>query len=66
MEKEKLLKIVKNVNDTPNKDLLEAANDLYTEFEKTKQLIIDLTRHLDSVEVSYNKVNNELKNRQKK
>jgi len=62
MEKEKLLKIVKNVNDTPNKDLLEAANDLYTEFEKTKQLIIDLTRHLDSVEVSYNKVNNELKN----
>jgi len=66
MEKEKLLKIVKNVNDTPNKDLLEAANDLYTEFEKTKQLIIDLTRHLDSVEVSYNKVKNELKNRQKK
>jgi hypothetical protein len=66
MEKEKLLKIVKNVNDTPNKDLLEAANDLYSEFEKTKQLIIDLTRHLDSVEVSYNKVNNELKNRQKK
>jgi hypothetical protein len=66
MEKEKLIKIIENVVDTPNKDLAEAANDLFEEFNKTKETIIDLTRHLDSIENSYNKVNNELKNRYKK
>jgi argininosuccinate lyase len=63
MEKEKLLKIIKNIEDTPNKDLNEAALELYGEFNKTKELIIDLTRHLDSLEVSYNNVNEELKKR---
>ena len=66
MEKETLLKIRDNVEDTPNKDLSEAAIELFNEFNKTKEMIIDLTRHLDSIEISYNKVNNELKNRFKK
>jgi len=66
MEKETLLKIIDNVEDTPNKDLSEAAIELFNEFNKTKEMIIDLTRHLDSIEISYNKVNNELKNRFKK
>jgi len=46
--------------------LSEAAIELFNEFNKTKEMIIDLTRHLDSIEISYNKVNNELKNRFKK
>lgn len=66
MEKEKLIKIIESVEDIPNKDLAEAANELFEEFNKTKETIIDLTRHLDSIEVSYNKVNNELKNRYKR
>ena len=66
MEKEILIKIIENVEETPNKDLSEAVNILFDEFNKTKETIIDLTRHLDSIEVSYNKVNNELKNRIKK
>ena len=39
------------------------ADELYEEFESTKQLIIDLTRHLDGVESLYNKVNKEIKKR---
>ena len=31
--------------------------------DNTKELIIDLTRHLDSVEELYNKVNNEISKR---
>ena len=47
MEKETLLKVIDNVEDTPNKDLSEAAIELFNEFNKTKEMIIDLTRHLD-------------------
>ena len=41
-------------------------NELYTEHEKTKNLIIDLTRHLESIEILYNDVNNEIEKRIKK
>jgi len=36
---------------------------LQEEFEKTKQLIIDLTRHMDTVEIYYEKILKELENR---
>jgi hypothetical protein len=39
------------------------ADELSEEFEKTKELIIDLTRHLDGVESLYNKVNKEIEKR---
>ena len=57
MEKEKLNNIVQNVNDKSNKDLLEARDFLFTEFENTKLLIVDLTKHLESVEEHYNIIN---------
>lgn len=60
MEKEKLNDIVKNVNDKPNKDLLSARDFLFTEFENTKSLIVDLTKHLESVEEHYNIINKEI------
>ena len=41
-------------------------NELYAEHEKTKNLIIDLTRHLESIEILYNDVNNEIEKRIKK
>ena len=63
MESKKLIEIAEDVENKSNNDLLIVANELYEEFESTKQLIIDLTRHLDGVESLYNKVNKEIKKR---
>jgi hypothetical protein len=60
MEKDKIIDIVKNVKDKPNKDLIECRDVLYVEFEKTKELIINLTRHLDSVQSDYEIINKEI------
>jgi len=62
----KILDISNNVKDKSNKDLFFALNELTDEFEKTKKLIIDLTRHLDDIEEMYNKVNEEIGKRVKK
>jgi hypothetical protein len=63
MEGKKLIEIAEDVENKSNNDLLMVADELYEEFESTKQLIIDLTRHLDGVESLYNKVNKEIKKR---
>ena len=63
MESKKLIEIAEDVENKSNNDLLIVANELYDEFESTKQLIVDLTRHLDGVESLYNKVNKEIKKR---
>ena len=60
---EKIAEIVKDYKNKSNKDLMIVAEELKTEFEKTKELIIDLTRHLDGVENLYNKVNKEIEKR---
>lgn len=65
MEKEIIIDIVKNVKDKSNKDLFEARAILQDEFDKTKQLIIDLTRHLEIVENYYETINNEIGKRVK-
>jgi len=65
MESQKLIEIASDVENKSNKDLLIAAQELKTEFDKTKDLIIDLTRHLDGVEGLYNKVNKEIEKRYK-
>lgn len=60
MEKEKLIEIATNVENQSNKDLLEAQNSLLNEFQDTKDLIIELIRHLDKIELLYNNVNEEI------
>jgi hypothetical protein len=65
MDSNKLLEITNDVQNKSNNDLMLVATELYEEFEKTKQLIIDLTRHMDGIEVLYNKVNKEIENRTK-
>lgn len=62
----KIFEIVNDSENKSNKDLFFALNELTEEFEKTKHLIVDLTRHLDSVEEMYNKINNEISKRVKK
>jgi hypothetical protein len=52
--------IVENVKDKPNKTLITSRDFLHEEFNKTKELIIDLTRHLDAVGSWYDTVNNEI------
>ncbi len=63
MESQKLIEIANDVENKSNKDLIIVADELNEEFEKTKELIIDLTRHLDGIESLYNKVNKELEKR---
>ena len=66
MEKEKILEIVENLQDKSNKDLFLTIEEINKEFDKTKEIIIDLTRHLDNLEKIYNEVNNEIGKRVKK
>jgi len=65
MNNEKLLDIIKNVQNKSNKDLIDTRQFLYDEFEKTKELIIDLTRHLDNVQDMYDVINDEIGKRTK-
>jgi len=66
MDKEKLIEIAKDAENKSNKDLVNTLTELTTEFEKTKDLIVSLTRHLDVVSELYEKVNTELNKRLKK
>ena len=66
MEKEKLIEITNDVENKSNKDLINTLTELTTEFEKTKDLIVSLTRHLDVISEMYDKVNTELNKRVKK
>lgn len=66
MDKEKLIKTAMDAENKSNKDLTGALSELTIEFDKTKELIASLTRHLDAVSELYEKVNTELNKRIKK
>ena len=66
MDKEKIIEVINDVENKSNKDLFLVVNELYNEYEKTKQIIIDLTRHLETIENFYNNVNDEIGKRIKK
>lgn len=58
-EIEKIKEIYSNPSDFNNKELLDALTILNQEYEKTKYLIIDLTKHLDTLEEHYQKIQKE-------
>ncbi len=60
MDKDTINEIAKNPQNKSNKDLIECRDLLLEEFNKTKDLIIDLTRHLESVEHVYESINTEI------
>jgi hypothetical protein len=60
MDKDKIKEIAENAKDKSNKDLIESRDILFAEFENTKELIIDLTRHLDAVQEYYEIINKEI------
>lgn len=66
MDKEKLIDIATDVKNKSNSDLFLAEKELFDEFEKTKTLIINLTRHMESISDLYNNVNTEIGKRQTK
>jgi hypothetical protein len=65
MELNKIVEVSNDVENKSNKDLFLALETLSIEFEKTKTLIIDLTRHLESIEGMYNNINKEIGKRTK-
>ena len=65
MNVEKINEILKNASIKSNKDLIDCRDALADEFEKTKTIVIELTKHLDVVEENYNIVNNEIGKRTK-
>lgn len=65
MDQEKILEILKDYKNVPNQELLDVLNFLEEDFYKTKDLILKLTRHLDSTESSYNKILEEFNRRTK-
>ena len=66
MDKDKIIEISNDVENKSNKDLFLVVNELHDEYEKTKEIIIDLTKHLENVENLYNKINDEISKRLKK
>jgi site-specific DNA-adenine methylase len=63
MVEQKILDILKNYKNSSNKDLVEAMEFLNDDFQKTKDLLVTLTYHLDSTESAYDKVFEEYKKR---
>jgi len=60
---EKVLEVLSEYKKRPNKELIEVLEFLYQDFEKTKDLILKLTHHLDTTEESYNKILEEINKR---
>jgi hypothetical protein len=63
MNVNKIVEIVNGAENKSNKDLLDALQILSEEFEKTKDLVIDLTKHMDEIQIMYEKIDKELDKR---
>ena len=60
MDKDKIIDIANNAEHKSNKDLELCLDNLAIEFKKTKEVILNLTNHLDGIMELYDKVNNEI------
>lgn len=63
MEKEKLESILSDLGNKSNKDLFDTEEFLFNEFEKTKTLIVELTKHIDVIEEFHKNVMIEIEKR---
>lgn len=57
--------IIKEYKSSSNKDLIFVMDFIQKDFNFTKERIIELTNHLDKLEVLYNKILTEYQNRTK-
>jgi hypothetical protein len=62
---EKLKRVITDYKSLPNKDLEFGLEKISEDFESTKELLIKLSLHLDSLEENYNKILKEYKSRTK-
>ena len=66
MTKEEFDSITKNLlelKSLPNQDLIDMMDKLSTEFDETKNNIINMTYYLDNIEMMYNNIFNEYNSR---
>lgn len=63
MEKNRIIEIINDIKDKPNKDLLECEFILFEEYEKTKEIVIELTKHMDIIEEMHSKIISEIEKR---
>jgi hypothetical protein len=62
-EFENILKLQSDLKDQPNSKLIEVMDKLTTEFDLTKDNIINSTLYLDKIEELYNNMLNEYQSR---
>jgi len=60
---ERIKNIIIDYKSLPNKELEHGLEYLKDDFEKTKSLIVKLTKHLDGLELNYNKILTEYQSR---
>lgn len=58
-----ITEIVKNYKERPNKDLVLAMEKINSEFEESKKMMINLSKHLDRLENLYLEILKEYRNR---
>jgi hypothetical protein len=58
---EQFNEIVADIKNRGNNDLIKAMDFLTEDFDETKQMIIELTHHLDNIELMYDKILKEYK-----
>ena len=63
MKSEDALEILKDYKNKSNKELTDVLDFLQEDFDKTKNLLVKLTYHLETTENSYNKILEEYKKR---
>jgi hypothetical protein len=62
-EFENIVKLQSGLKDQPNSKLIEVMDKLTTEFDATKEVIINSTLYLDKVEELYNNILKEYESR---
>ena len=63
MDKKKVIEILNNLEEVPNKELIVCLDYLNNEFQQTKNSILRLTNYLDNTEIVYNKILKEYEKR---
>jgi hypothetical protein len=65
IETEKVTNIIKDYKSSSNKDLIYAMTYIQNDFNLTKETLINLTHHLDKLEIAYNIILKEYESRTK-
>jgi hypothetical protein len=60
---EQVNEIIQNIDSKSNSDLTKVMDFLRDDFDETKDMIIDLTKHLDNIERMYDLTHKEFKRR---